>query len=97
MVPESCSPLVDSDYRTAPVANVMCLGGGGLVADSYCLHPAPWQEDTGQCIGMPRSHGCIRLSRAIARWLFEHRPCAVSPEIPAPARGAAAGHLLGCR
>lgn len=65
------TPLVGSDYRTPPVADVMCLGGGDLGPDLYCLHPAPWQEDAGQCFGVPRSHGCIRLSRATARWLFE--------------------------
>ncbi|MCU0529897.1 MAG: L,D-transpeptidase [Cyanobium sp. Prado107] len=65
------TPLIGSDYRTPPVADVMCLGGAGLAADSYCLHPAPWQEDAGRCFGVPRSRGCIRLSRATARWLFE--------------------------
>ncbi|TVS04507.1 MAG: murein L,D-transpeptidase [Cyanobium sp. PLM2.Bin73] len=65
------TPLSGSDYVTPPVADVMCLGGGGLGPDRYCLHPAPWQEDAGECFGVPRSRGCIRLSRATARWLFE--------------------------
>jgi len=65
------TPLSGSDYVTPPVADVMCLGGGGLGPDLYCLHPAPWQEDAGECFGVPRSRGCIRLSRATARWLFE--------------------------
>lgn len=65
------TPLTGADYRTPAVPDVMCLGGGGLGPDRYCLHPAPWQEDRDQCFGIPRSHGCIRLSRATARWLFE--------------------------
>lgn len=66
--------LTGSDYRTPPVPDVMCLGGGGLGPDLYCIHPAPWQEDQGQCFGVPRSRGCIRVSRATARWLFERTP-----------------------
>lgn len=65
------TPLIGADYRTPPVPDVMCLGGGGLAADRYCIHPAPWQEDQGQCFGVARSHGCIRVSRATARWLFD--------------------------
>ncbi|KMM16776.1 L,D-transpeptidase [Synechococcus sp. GFB01] len=71
MTKYASTPLVGSDYRTPAVPDVMCLGGGGLGADRYCLHPAPWQENSGQCFGVPRSRGCIRLSRATARWLFE--------------------------
>ena len=65
------TPLIGADYRTPAVPDVMCLGGGGLGADRYCIHPAPWQEDRGQCFGVARSHGCIRVSRATARWLFD--------------------------
>lgn len=63
--------LTGRDYVTPPVSDVMCLGGGGLGADLYCIHPAPWQEDQGQCFGVPRSRGCIRVTGATARWLFE--------------------------
>jgi lipoprotein-anchoring transpeptidase ErfK/SrfK len=63
--------LTGRDYRTPPLPHVMCLGGGGLGADLYCIHPAPWQEDQGQCFGVPRSRGCIRVTRTTARWLFE--------------------------
>lgn len=65
------TPLTGADYRTPPVPDVMCLGGGGLAPDRYCLHPAPWQEVRGQGFGVARSHGCIRVSLATARWLFE--------------------------
>ncbi|QVL53308.1 MAG: L,D-transpeptidase [Cyanobium sp. M30B3] len=64
------TPLTGADYRTPAVPDVMCLGGGGLGADRFCIHPAPWQEDRGQCFGVARSRGCIRVSRATARWLF---------------------------
>ncbi len=57
-------------YRIPRVRDVMCLEGEGLRPDAICLHPAPWQERAGQCFGVPRSHGCVRLSAATARWLF---------------------------
>jgi hypothetical protein len=34
----------------------------------------PWQEQAGQSFGVPRSHGCVRISSPHARWLFEHTP-----------------------
>ncbi|WP_315855817.1 L,D-transpeptidase [Vulcanococcus limneticus] len=54
--------------------DVLCLGGGGLKPDAICLHPAPWQEQAKQCFGVRCSHGCVRLSSATARWLFERTP-----------------------
>ncbi|APD48420.1 L,D-transpeptidase [Synechococcus sp. CS-602] len=62
--------LVGPDYRIPAVPNVMCLVGGGLIPDQLCFHPAPWQENAGQCFGVDRSHGCIRTTSATARWLF---------------------------
>jgi lipoprotein-anchoring transpeptidase ErfK/SrfK len=59
-----------SGYRIPRVRDVMCLGGEGLRPDAICLHPAPWQEGAGQCFGVARSHGCVRLSSATARWLY---------------------------
>lgn len=63
--------LSGADYRIPGVRDVICLGGGGLKPDAICLHPAPWQEQARQCFGVRRSHGCVRLSSATARWLFE--------------------------
>jgi len=63
--------LSGADYRIPHVRHVLCLGGGGLRPDAICLHPAPWQEQARQCFGVRRSHGCVRLSSATARWLFE--------------------------
>lgn len=63
--------LTGADYRVPGVRDVLCLGGGGLKPDAICLHPAPWQEQARQCFGVRRSHGCVRLSSATARWLFE--------------------------
>jgi lipoprotein-anchoring transpeptidase ErfK/SrfK len=63
--------LTGADYRVPGVRDVLCLGGGGLRRDAICLHPAPWQEEARQCFGVRRSHGCVRLSSATARWLFE--------------------------
>jgi lipoprotein-anchoring transpeptidase ErfK/SrfK len=57
-------------YRIPGVRDVMCLGGEGLSPNAICLHPAPWQEGVGQCFGVARSRGCVRLSSATARWLF---------------------------
>jgi lipoprotein-anchoring transpeptidase ErfK/SrfK len=34
--------------------------------DGYALHAAYWHDDFGK----PRSHGCINLAPADARWLF---------------------------
>ena len=34
----------------------------------------PWQEQAGQSFGVPRSHGCVRISSPHARWLVEHTP-----------------------
>jgi lipoprotein-anchoring transpeptidase ErfK/SrfK len=68
--------LTGRDYRIAQVRDVMCLSGGGLRPDAVCLHPAPWQERAGEPFGVPRSHGCLRLSSASARWLFAHTPLA---------------------
>ena len=66
--------LSGADYRIPGVHHVLCLGGGGLRPDAICLHPAPWQEQAHQCFGVRRSHGCVRLSSATARWLFERTP-----------------------
>ena len=66
--------LTGADYRIPRVRDVLCLGGGGLKPDAICLHPAPWQEQAKQCFGVRRSHGCVRLSSATARWLFERTP-----------------------
>lgn len=66
--------LTGADYRIPGVRDVLCLGGGGLRPDAICLHPAPWQEQAKQCFGVRRSHGCVRLSSATARWLFERTP-----------------------
>jgi lipoprotein-anchoring transpeptidase ErfK/SrfK len=63
--------LTGADYRVPGVRDVLCLGGGGLRPEAICLHPAPWQEQARQCFGVRRSHGCVRLSSATARWLFE--------------------------
>jgi lipoprotein-anchoring transpeptidase ErfK/SrfK len=63
--------LTGKGYRIPRVRDVLCLGGGGLKPDAICLHPAPWQEQARQCFGVRRSHGCVRLSSATARWLFE--------------------------
>ncbi len=63
--------LTGTGYRIPTVRDVLCLGGGGLKPDAICLHPAPWQEQAKQCFGVRRSHGCVRLSSATARWLFE--------------------------
>jgi lipoprotein-anchoring transpeptidase ErfK/SrfK len=63
--------LTGTGYRIPKVRDVLCLGGGGLKPDAICLHPAPWQEQARQCFGVRRSHGCVRLSSATARWLFE--------------------------
>lgn len=63
--------LTGTGYRIPKVPDVLCLGGGGLRPDAICLHPAPWQEQARQCFGVRRSHGCVRLSSATARWLFE--------------------------
>ncbi|MFO7630075.1 MAG: L,D-transpeptidase [Prochlorococcaceae cyanobacterium] len=68
----SRTTLTGATYRTPPVPDVICLAGGGLKPDAICIHPAPWQEAAGQCFGVTRSHGCIRTSRATARWLFQH-------------------------
>ena len=62
--------LTGTGYRIPTVHDVLCLGGGGLKPDAICLHPAPWQEQARQCFGVRRSHGCIRLTSATARWLF---------------------------
>lgn len=68
------TPIVGEGYRIPAVAHVMCLGGGGLRPDRICIHPAPWQEAARQAFGVRRSHGCIRVSSATARWLFQHTP-----------------------
>ena len=73
--------LTGSDYRIPHVPDVLCLGGGGLRPDAVCLHPAPWQERAGERFGVPRSHGCVRLSSATARWLFAHTPLGTPVEI----------------
>ncbi len=68
------TPIVGEGYRIPAVANVMCLGGGGLRPDRICIHPAPWQEAARQAFGVRRSHGCIRVSSTTARWLFQRTP-----------------------
>lgn len=70
------TPMRGATYSLPAVEDVMCLEGGGLRPDAVCIHPAPWQEEARQCFGVARSHGCIRTSRATARWLFEHTPLA---------------------
>jgi lipoprotein-anchoring transpeptidase ErfK/SrfK len=66
--------LTGTGYRIPRVRDVLCLAGGGLKPDAICLHPAPWQEQARQCFGVRRSHGCVRLSSATARWLFARTP-----------------------
>ncbi|MFQ6538693.1 MULTISPECIES: L,D-transpeptidase [Aphanothece] len=73
--------LTGATYQVKSVPHVMCLGGPGLGPDRYCIHPAPWQEQGGQCFGVPRSHGCIRTTVATARWLFERTAVGTPVEI----------------
>jgi hypothetical protein len=42
--------------------------------DGYALHAAYWHDD----FGIPRSHGCINLSPADAKWLFQW----TEPQLP---------------
>ena len=42
--------------------------------EAICMHAAPWQENSGQAFGVPRSNGCVRMPQAHARWLFENTP-----------------------
>ena len=58
------------DYVTPDVPWALCISEVGNI----CLHGAPWQESAGERFGVPRSHGCVRLPKAKARWLFEHTP-----------------------
>ena len=62
----SRTDLVGADYRVN-LPNVMCLEGGELIPDRYCIHPTP---EPSVPLGTPRSHGCVRTSDATARWLF---------------------------
>jgi lipoprotein-anchoring transpeptidase ErfK/SrfK len=43
--------------------------------DSYALHAAFWHEGFGR----PRSHGCVNLAPADARWLFQWSTPALPP------------------
>jgi hypothetical protein len=45
--------------------------------EGKALHAAPWHDE----LGRPRSHGCVNLSPADARWLFAF----TSPPLPAGA------------
>jgi lipoprotein-anchoring transpeptidase ErfK/SrfK len=58
------------DYVSPDVPWAMCISADG----SICLHGAPWQESAGESFGVPRSHGCVRMPTARARWLFERTP-----------------------
>jgi lipoprotein-anchoring transpeptidase ErfK/SrfK len=58
------------DYVTPDVPWALCISEDGNI----CLHGAPWQESAGERFGVARSHGCVRLPKAKARWLFEHTP-----------------------
>jgi hypothetical protein len=49
---------------------------------SYALHAAFWHDRFGR----PRSHGCVNLAPADARWLFEF----TGPELPAGWHGMSA-------
>jgi len=73
--------LVGPDYRIPAVPNVMCLVGGGLIPDQLCFHPAPWQENAGQCLAWtaataasapraPRPAGCFCARLWARRWRF---------------------------
>jgi lipoprotein-anchoring transpeptidase ErfK/SrfK len=53
-------PLAGGSYRTRAVPWVAYYDGG------YALHGAWWHDRFGR----PRSHGCINLTPADARWLF---------------------------
>jgi len=55
-------------YVAPGVPYAMCITANEMI----CLHGAPWQEDAGQAFGVPRSHGCVRMPTAQARWLFEN-------------------------
>jgi hypothetical protein len=61
-------PLVGGSYRTRAVPWVAYYDGG------YALHGAWWHDRFGR----PRSHGCINLTPADARWLFQW----LEPELP---------------
>jgi len=43
--------------------------------EGKALHAAPWHDRLGQ----PRSHGCVNLSPADARWLFDFTSPALPP------------------
>jgi len=55
-------------YVAPGVPYAMCITANEMI----CLHGAPWQEDAGQAFGVPRSHGCVRMPTAQAKWLFEN-------------------------
>jgi len=55
-------------YVAPGVPYAMCITANEMI----CLHGAPWQENAGQAFGVPRSHGCVRMPTAQARWLFEN-------------------------
>ena len=52
--------MVGPDYEQPNVPYVMYFYG------AYSLHGAYWHNDFGR----PRSHGCVNLPVADAKWLF---------------------------
>ena len=61
--------LTGADYQFH-LPWVMCLSGDTIQSDRFCLHPDP----TDGPLGLPLSRGCIRMSTANAKWLFENTP-----------------------
>jgi hypothetical protein len=55
------SDIVGEEFELRDIPYVQYFEGG------YALHAAYWHDD----FGTPRSHGCINLSPADAKWLFE--------------------------
>jgi lipoprotein-anchoring transpeptidase ErfK/SrfK len=49
-------------------------------SEGYALHAAYWHDD----FGTPKSHGCVNLSPADARWLFQW----TEPPVPLAWHGA---------
>ncbi len=75
------SSVADSEFELRDVPWVMYFQGG------YALHAAYWHDDFGR----PRSHGCINLAPADARYVFDW----VSPQVPAGWHGASSGDTMG--
>ena len=62
--------------------------------EGKALHAAPWHDH----LGRPRSHGCINLSPADARWLFDFTSPSLAPgQTEVAATSARPGTLVRVR